>query len=105
MENDEKTTKVKKAKVPRVPKEPTIWRKLTPTEVAKAVKESLIKNPAKKLVFTSFGNAMGIKELDILIEHINIYKESIKEKRIKELREQRDNIGKELADLGVNPSE
>ena len=57
---------------------------MTPTELATAVKETLLDKPNKKVVFTSFCNALGT-DLLTLIEHLNKQVDGAKQKRITQL--------------------
>lgn len=58
---------------------------MTPSELAKLVKEDLLSKPNKKVVFTSFCNALGADLLPF-IEHCNKQVEGAKAKRISELK-------------------
>jgi hypothetical protein len=58
---------------------------MSPSEVAKLVKENLLNRPNKKVVFGSFCNALG-EDLTKFLTHCNKFKESIREKEIEKLK-------------------
>ena len=58
---------------------------MSPSEVAKVVKENLLNKPNKKVVFGSFCNALG-EDLTTFLTHCNKFKESTKAKEIAKLK-------------------
>lgn len=65
---------------------------MTPSELAKAVKETLMDKPNKKVVFTSFCNGLG-DDLPEFIVHCSKHVETANKKKIAKLTAELEKLG------------